>query len=434
MFQVKLILTLFSITSITGFEHTFCDSGDDFEICGYSDTITAITPLTNGSNLVLEVNRFVNIDEMAFHTVKVVDRLELSHPKPDLCTPKFVNISALEKMKVRGSVTLQCIQIPPNLDVFSTFAKVEELSVENVKFNGYSKLFYRNFGNLKIFTLSHHDDAIILPKIFDGVHRSLNELRIYYKIRDIEPRAFERFEYLQCLIIAMTELTRLKADMFEGLNELEYLSLASNKITALRSNDFIKLVELKELQLSNNRISEIENGTFTGLKLRILNLENNRLKNLPTDGFQNLESLETVNLGLNRIRTIPLNIFRMCFNLQWLNLDNNKIKNIEPFTFWGLHLNGLDLTHNKLRVLENYTFIGLEVRELMDLRFNNINKIQPQAFTGFIAESKVTLCRNNMTETNGKEWGAKNIHINISDSCSLPVNQVNITENIEELK
>ncbi|GAA6090780.1 vasorin b isoform X1 [Tachysurus ichikawai] len=127
----------------------------------------------------------------------------------------------------------------------------------------------------------------------------------------------------------------------------------------------------KNLYVFKNGIETIDQEDFIGLEsLEMLDLSQNKLKELPDRVFEPLSSLRNLDLSSNQITHISHQSFAGLELLERLYLHTNVIKSIHPAAFAGLEqLLELKLYRNELATLP-----ALEMPHLLllDLRFNKI--------------------------------------------------------------
>jgi isocitrate lyase len=89
-----------------------------------------------------------------------------------------------------------------------------------------------------------------------------------------------------------------------------------------------------ELRLSGNRIEELRASMLFGYtQLRILSLDNNRIKQIRNDAFKSMRSsLVYLDLSRNDLKTVNWQAFKDLSKLNVLNLKENLIENITDFT------------------------------------------------------------------------------------------------------
>ncbi|CAM9121894.1 unnamed protein product [Chrysoparadoxa australica] len=102
------------------------------------------------------------------------------------------------------------------------------------------------------------------------------------------------------------------------LSDLVLLDLQDNRITELPANGFLYLMSsLRKLDLQKNRLKELPAEEFGNLfSLQILHLDCNQLAELP-DTLGNLEHLEHLTFANNNLTSLPEGIERLT-QLRWL--------------------------------------------------------------------------------------------------------------------
>ncbi len=144
------------------------------------------------------------------------------------------------------------------------------------------------------------------------------------------------------------------------LHKLKTLDLRSNKLHACFSIE--QLSSLESLELSSNQIDSIDDlcsklNSATHTKLVMLNLNENRLKELPANSFSSLQALRQLNLTNNKIGQIDDQAFTGLVNLRQLYLNHNPFKAISQGLFAPLpNLNHLGLFGTKVRTIEEGSF------------------------------------------------------------------------------
>ncbi|XP_012142576.2 uncharacterized protein LOC100875160 isoform X1 [Megachile rotundata] len=100
------------------------------------------------------------------------------------------------------------------------------------------------------------------------------------QIRDIDPNAFQRLNYLQQLSLDNNYLTTVKEAWFRGLDYLTYLDLNFNYIETIEEGVFRNLPSLIDLRLAGNRLECLNLEDLTNLSdlKRIFLTENSEFK------------------------------------------------------------------------------------------------------------------------------------------------------------
>ncbi|XP_044764547.1 protein artichoke-like [Coccinella septempunctata] len=166
-------------------------------------------------------------------------------------------------------------------------------------------------------------------------------------------------------------------DVTIGTWNLKFLDLSRNNLEKV-SIEFMD--ELMSLNLSRNQLTD-DNVMMTSmrpplsLKLRLLDLSNNKLTKLDTlYPFWNLKKFI---LNDNQITNIKPGILQRYPNLVTLNLSRNKLLNLPDGMFTGLiHLVNLDLSYNQLSDAKTKIINSLRSLEFLDMIGNDITEFE----------------------------------------------------------
>ena len=126
--------------------------------------------------------------------------------------------------------------------------------------------------------------------------------------------------------------------------------MSSNRIEQLPSNLFIQLQLLKTLILNNNRIEYLPNEISSLVKLETLNISENQLRTLPNTLSQ-LKMLKQINLSKNNLSEIPIELCQLK-QLNFLDLSSNKITQIKDY-IQELMCVELNLNENQIRSISS---------------------------------------------------------------------------------
>ncbi|CAH1272993.1 RTN4RL2 [Branchiostoma lanceolatum] len=137
--------------------------------------------------------------------------------------------------------------------------------------------------------------------------------------------------------------------------------------------------------LGNNNIREIPTDAFNSLSsVENLYLNNNPLASLPPDAFRGLTALQKLDLGECQIGTIEENAFRGLTELTDLVLDTNQVSQIgtiEDNAFRGLtELTDLVLDTNQIKSVSLSTFQGLASLNTLNMRMNQLTSLPADVF------------------------------------------------------
>lgn len=163
---------------------------------------------------------------------------------------------------------------------------------------------------------------------------------------------------------------QIRSFKIENFNEIITLNLASNHIQSL-TNSIINSKNLKNLNLSSNHLKYFDLTETTSIEY--LDLSSNLIQYLNKNVLKNLQNLTMLNLSNNKI-IIKSQSFTFLTNLNLLNLNFNKIQQIPVHSFCGLmNLKELYLSNNELKTFQYGSFMGMENLKLLDLTNNLLN-------------------------------------------------------------
>uniref|UniRef100_A0A4W3JX77 Leucine rich repeat containing G protein-coupled receptor 5 n=1 Tax=Callorhinchus milii TaxID=7868 RepID=A0A4W3JX77_CALMI len=186
-----------------------------------------------------------------------------------------------------------------------------------------------------------------------------------------------------CRRLAGNDLTYIPMGAFAGLYNLKVLMLQNNRLRQVPDKALQSLHALQSLRLDANHISVVPPTSFKGLgSLRHLWLDDNALTEIPVEALCSLLCLQAMTLALNKIPYIPDYAFANLSSLVVLHLHNNRIHSLGKKCFDGLHsLETLDLNYNNL---DEFPIAIRALTNLKELGFhsNNIQLIPKQAFVG----------------------------------------------------
>jgi hypothetical protein len=115
---------------------------------------------------------------------------------------------------------------------------------------------------------------------------------------------------------------------FKGRN---YLIAEQNCFSKLEANTFVNISNLVIIDLHNNKIKEISREAFKGLsKLTTLDLSYNYIEELKVGAFDPLTALKILKLQKNQIKVLMEGIFDKNLNLITTNFERNEIFAVGP--------------------------------------------------------------------------------------------------------
>ncbi|XP_077981483.1 uncharacterized protein LOC144436541 [Glandiceps talaboti] len=379
-------------------------------------------------------NHITHIHSNAFRGLFALEHLHLERNEEintipgklfsDLINLKTLDLSTNKIMKLspssfQGLYNLQRLKLNSNrmtdlpADIFKDLTKLELLDLENVKITclGHSLYPLINIqtiylhGNRLHYNCSHFN--------FKNLTK-LTTLTLGFWITDIDSK---KYNNAQDDFLHDTNKSETFGFSFDVLQDIPIVKLEWKKITSecmentlhkLNASN-IRILVLKDISKS---ITAITNTTLMGLQASLieeLNLSNNGLQTLPSNGFVWLQNLKTLVISYNDLKSIPSNAFEGLNNLTTLILQgnllldfsevmicvnrltklthlsigqNNLHGDIPSFIFPTLDsLTSLRLYSNKFTTVHQDSFTLLSKLELLDLSRNLLYVLHPDSFT-----------------------------------------------------
>ncbi|VVC87749.1 unnamed protein product [Leptidea sinapis] len=221
--------------------------------------------------------------------------------------------------------------------------------------------------------------------------------------------------HVQCSEILFFESTlATHPDKVSGkitnLGKLRNLILDKCKIRQIPARAFENFKDLKRLHVTTHNSEwsamtmELHEQAFTGLNLHVLHelfLDNNKIKHIDDNAFDNITTIEDLGLNDNVLSSVPVSI-RKLRSLRSLDIGNNNISHISRENFHGLsELFGLRLVDNKVTYLNENTFEHLPQLQVLNLASNKIMHVAEGCFRKNINLKLLRMDGNDITEFNG---------------------------------
>jgi len=138
-------------------------------------------------------------------------------------------------------------------------------------------------------------------------------------------------------------------------NHLKSLSVTNTPLTNIPA-PVCNLVNLTSLNLNNNKLTELPNSCFSKLtKLVTLSVSSNTISGLPDGVFDGLQSLLNLDLSRNHIAFIGLGVFSnssYLTSLRSIDLSRNRLTSLEPWWYYRCIL-GNDVSRVNISLLGN---------------------------------------------------------------------------------
>lgn len=245
----------------------------------------------------------------------------------------------------------------------------------------------------------------------------------YGKLSVLNRKHLQGFPNLEYLSLTCNNLTNFSNDIFADVPRLKNLNLRQNNIYSL-SEIFNYIPNLEILELGDNKLKEIDVNTFKPLKaLKMLNMWGNKFTEFKSNIFDNLVSLNSLDVSSNHLNTLPNDIFAKLVNLKLLHLAWNNFSSLpEGLLQHNVKLNKVKLSNNRIsmKTLPNGLFANLknlkEIElnnndlielpdlfhdsislEIIDLSFNNLESLPEYLFANLVNLTKLIISNNKLT-------------------------------------
>ncbi|KAJ7382775.1 hypothetical protein OS493_033061 [Desmophyllum pertusum] len=161
------------------------------------------------------------------------------------------------------------------------------------------------------------------------------------KIETLKPGSFTCLKKLKTLYLDNSLITTIQPETFSNLTNLEILDLGHNSITQIEENTFFDLKSLIDLKLNNNGLRKIADGAFDELKLANLELDYNKLEEIPL--FKKPSHIISLDISYNPVKKIDAETLGKHYELESLHMKKTDIRELR---------NGIFINNTKLQILD----------------------------------------------------------------------------------
>lgn len=339
-------------------------------------------------SLFLVNNGIEKISGEPFYYLSRLENLNLSHNRLTDIEDLFQFQNQPNKLR-RLSLAHNIIEDIPG-DVFAELSSLVEL---DLSFNIISDLTeepFFNLTNLEILRLNNNR-----IKDLNGAVNSLQNLKHLYlrgnQIQNIDEESLKIIKHLETFDVSWNELEVIKPVMF------------SRHWNHFGNHSVCKII------LSENHISNVPNATSKEISSRFirnldkrnvdilteLDLSVNSITNIEYNAFQSLIQLISLNLSKNKLIDFLVNAHDLA-HVKYLNLSSNYISRLYYESFSSMtNLQNLDLSFNQLAYISDMTFNNNYNLKLVNMTYNDIEKLDSIHITMFHPEGGVLDLSNN---------------------------------------
>ncbi|KAL0901967.1 hypothetical protein ABMA27_007109 [Loxostege sticticalis] len=180
------------------------------------------------------------------------------------------------------------------------------------------------------------------------------------------------------------------------------LDLNGNNITTLKT--FPGDIKMRRLQIANNRLTRVDKDAFKGLEYLIdVDLSGNNISYVDPEAFLDSRGLLNVELQDNPISVVE-GPFLISSTLQFLDLSSCNLSYINPQFFDNItSLSTVDLSNNPIHTLEGGVFDVLTSLETLKLNDCKLTSISENVFSSVVNLKFLELAGNQLTNTDWPE-------------------------------
>lgn len=325
--------------------------------------------------------------------------------------------------------------------------EVNEIYMENLAIDHLSLGAFSALDRLTVLDLSNNN----ISEISDGILNSLHHIEILDLscniIRHISLHFLTGPKYLKVLNFSSNSLSNFDGTFIYSVNPIT-IDLNFNSLTSITINNSITNSNYENIFLRDNKMHSILDIMSNTTILKLLDLGQNLISELPIYLNYSMSSLKDLLLDHNSISNIPQRFSEQFPFLITLNLSFNSLNRLEYGTFEHFqNLKILDLSHNKFKTIRRYIHflrsletLYLDDNELSTLDVDQLTRDLPLLKTihldknYFSCEELLDIIHkfqlNNKTVARGKTRATSNIH---SVACLEPNKELDLKRKLEDL-
>ncbi|XP_017652939.1 leucine-rich repeat-containing G-protein coupled receptor 6 isoform X3 [Nannospalax galili] len=386
----------------------------------------------------------------------------------------FRHLRFLEELRLSGN---HLSHIPGQ--AFSGLYSLKILMLQNNQLQGIPAEALWELPSLQSLRLDANLISLVPERSFEGLS-SLRHLWLDDNaLAEIPVRALNNLPALQAMTLALNHIHHIPDYAFQNLTSLVVLHLHNNRIQHVGTNSFQGLHNLETLDLNYNELQEFPVAIRTLGRLQELGFHNNNIKAIPEKAFMGNPLLQTIHfydnpiqfvgrsafqylpklhtLSLNGatdiqefpdlkgttsleiltltragIRLLPPGMCQQLPRLRILELSHNQIKEL-PSLHRCQKLEEIGLQHNRIWEIGADTFSQLSSLQALDLSWNAIRSIHPEAFSTLRSLVKLILevpyayqcCAYGICasffKTSG-QWQAEDLHLEEEEAPKKTLN------------
>ncbi|TDG52829.1 hypothetical protein AWZ03_001062 [Drosophila navojoa] len=353
-------------------------------------------------------------------------------------------LSELPYGALRGHGTLEQLHLNNNQlrsierDALMAMPALRELRMRNNSLSSDLPLPFWNLPGLKGLDLAQNQFVRVDSQLLAGLP-SLRRLDLSENgLVDLAANSFRHNSLLETLNISSNELTHIYPGTFMHLERLFEVDASYNQLTAMIPG-LPQIVE--RISLRGNRISSLPPAGSKSLQLpnlRMLDLSQNHIEQLPRHGFQAAPELRVLSLAQNQLRLLEDTSFIGIQRLELLHLQDNQLSQADERALLPLaELRNLNLQSNKLESITDNFFSNNSRLEQLDLSRNLIRTISPTAFDNQRSLEYLDLSGNALLDISvglGNLHSLRDVDLSYNQITRVHADVVNAWRNVVEIR
>lgn len=331
----------------------------------------SIRESTSLSRLDLSCNRISDLESVNLSNISTLLSLKVQNNRLSSIPSYFIQMKALKYLNISNNVfeefpTVVC-EMSNLVDLDVSFNSIAQLPAEMSNLKSLERLIC--VGNdLKEFPESFSTLANL--RVLDVRRNQLTDLTPVYALPNLATLRADRNDLVTLdtqlgarvrdFSVPWNSITRFTLAPKPGMTAayaLTHLNLSHGKLSTLEDSALSELVNLVDLNLSFNQFTRLPQTLDKLINLEVLECTDNMLSSLPVGCFGNMQKLRICNIHNNNINDVPSDIW-LCSSLEVINLSSNLLNELpDPPEEWFARLKSQDANDRKMSTVSAATNI-----------------------------------------------------------------------------
>ncbi|CAH0726483.1 unnamed protein product, partial [Brenthis ino] len=363
-----------------------------------NNQITIIDPITFMETPLLEYvnisgNSLISVHPATFRNLPNLYELDASSNRLVEFLPGLPR--GLEQLYLRRN-QITNLPLPPSPDL--DLPSLRTLDISN---NGIQKIPYggmKTLHNLRRLFMKRNGLRQIEVSTFSDLER-LELLDISdNQILSIHPKSFNKLVHLKQVNVHGNNIENFDFMAIQNNNALLEIDFSKNKLKSIIPNTVNRGLDVEIFNISSNNLHELPNTLNMLTKLNVLDASHNYIKNFDGNIINNIQSLTSIKMDSNKIVELRTGSFRDLNNLETIDLENNQLEIIHPMSIANLpKLLSIFLSRNHIIDIPDRAFTNLPKLRILEMQGNRLQYISIRAFENIPLVQYLNLSNNQLT-------------------------------------